>query len=371
MTRLLIVAGEVSGDLYGAKLVESLLKQDPSVEIWAVGGDRLREASHRFVFETAYSHSVGIEGVFKSMAFGKNVRRALSESCQSAVFDGVVIIDFQHHNFALASLFQSYHIPITTWITPNFWIWKDCKQARKLAAYSCQIIPIFEKEAALYRSLHEAVHYVGHPLVDIVTQVGPRATTGVAIALFPGSRTQEIEMYFPKMLETARLLTLKNPQYHFHIAIANPRFERLLKSMAAGYSDLDIQWWTSLDKSELFSHTDFLMCASGSVALEAVLYRVPMGIFCALPRLTYWAAKYLLRLKMAEISLPNIIAGKIVVPEWVQDAILPGPISEQIHTLIRTRSQSDWETIYAPILKSMTPFASPITEVAKRILTSA
>lgn len=374
MPNLLIVAGEVSGDLYGATLAQALKKNSPDLTLFGVGGDLLKRACHHFIYETAYSHAVGLKGIL-GLNFGSPLLRTLEQFLKTTTIDRVVIIDFQHQNFALAKLFQRYKIPITTFITPNFWIWNDRRQAQRIAKYSDQIITIFEREFQLYRPLHPKVYYFGHPLVDIVHSekqglallkpLGSRRNNK-NITLFPGSRAQEITLLFPTMLKTAELLQKQHPHFHFHLAISTSRLRPMIDDCLKKHPNLKLRIWTT-DKPALFQDTDMLMCASGSATLEALLYQVPMVIFCALPPLTYWAAKYILRLKIPHISLPNIIARAHVVPEKVQSEIQAEPIASDIETLLEY-SPTYWHDCYAPIIRSMTPVSSPISAIAECIL---
>ncbi len=377
---ILIVAGEVSGELYGAMLAKAIRKQHPSVEIYGVGGDELRAASDHFLAETAYAHAVGMAGVFGSWRRTQALCKTLHHACQTVNFEQVVLIDFQHTNFTLATVFAQYKIPITTFITPNFWIWGDQKQAKKIAKYSQKIITIFEKEYQFYKPLHPEVYYFGHPMVDIVNVAKqevailapkkPAATPQLRLGLLPGSRKQEFDLLLYKMLCTAACLKATFPELSVHILISHPRFKSRIMSDVQKFPELNVKLVDS-NKTELFRNVDFLLCASGSATLEAILYQVPMGIFCALPPLTYLVAKYILRLQLAQISLPNIMVGRIQVPEWVQDKIHPASIAKEVTALIRHENPQTWAKRYAPIIRSMTPTGSPITKIAEAVMAGA
>jgi len=364
MPNILIIAGEVSGDVYGAHLAKELVTISPETRIFGIGGDELRAVSEVFLFETAYTHSVGIWGGLSSFFRKKTLLQTITQFAKIQPLDQVVIIDFQHLNFHLLDLFETLNIPVTTFITPNFWIWKDLAKAKKIAQKSTQIITIFEKEYDLYKDLHPRVYYFGHPMVDIVHSL-PRTLTGHQLALLPGSRSQEIPMVLPKMLRTAALVQSVIPEVNLVIGVSSERFLTQIQTHLDAFPLLKVDLWVN-QKEALFSTSSFLLCASGSVTLEAALYGVPMGVFCTLPPFTYWVAKYILRLKIDPVSLPNMIAGYHRIPEWTQGAIIPEKIAPLV--IQELRSPSNWSEKYAPILTSMKSDTHPIKAAATQIL---
>jgi lipid-A-disaccharide synthase len=369
---ILFVAGEISGDMYGAAVAEAIRKAHPEVLIYGVGGDELKRVSHHFLYETAYSSAIGLKGMWQSLTRFNRLQKTLANFCKQVHLDKVVIIDFQHHNFELAAFFQRINVPIITFITPNFWLWKDEKKAKCIAQYSKKIIPIFEKEAEFYKKFHPHVTYFGHPLVDTTKALTIEHNASAAaekkiISLFPGSRKQELEVVLPLMLKT--LSHLPDPaQFDIRLAVSSERFLPLINSILRQYPHLEVRFWEG-DKAHWFTHTDILLCASGSATLEAVLYKVPMIIFCTLPTLTYYAAKYILRLKLDHVALPNIIAGSHVVPEWVQNDIRPKQIAEQIIE-IASGPPWHWLSVYHPLIQSMTPTPHPVEHIAEEIYSS-
>ena len=366
--RLLIVAGELSGDLYGATLAKALLKLDPQTILYGVGGEHLRGIVHKFVYETAYSHDVGIKGSFTGWS-RRHVFRALAAFLQNERIDKVIIIDFSHQNFALAKLFQQHKIPIISWITPHFWIWSDQKKAKKIAAYSEKIIAIFQKEYDFYRQFTDNVYYFGHPMVDIAKPQPSLHARKQTITLFPGSRKQELPLMLPKMLAIMQILS-KSGDYRFYLAISSTKFTDKINAILNKFPESKPEIWTG-SKEDLFAQTDFLICASGSATLEAMLYRVPMIILGALPHLTYWIAKLIFRLdkRMPYVALPNIMAGKEVIPEFVQYKMNPQTMADKIQTLLTPQEKQVLLEKYDQVLRSMNPGSSPILEVARCVLT--
>ncbi len=366
---ILIIAGEMSGDVYGAALAKQIRQHAPQTRIFSVGGDALRQESDEFLFETAYQSSIGLKSILNSFTFFKRLKKQLDTTCNTHHIDKVVIIDFQHHNFELGDFFKKKNIPIITFITPNFWLWKDLKKGKRIASYSEKIITIFEKEYEFYKSIHPKTYYFGHPFVDLVEKKTPGTSLPKdkpIISLFPGSRRQELSIVLPLMLKT--LKALPDPQnYHIFLAVSNKRFSTQIESLLKEHGEgLTVTLWTQ-EKETLFTQSNLLICATGSVTLEAILYQSPLIIFCTLPHLTYNAAKYILRLKLDFIALPNIIAGKKVIPEWVQYDIKPDIIAAGIPDLLK-KDPDYWQKTYEPVIKSMKKTDHPIENSALEIL---
>jgi lipid-A-disaccharide synthase len=319
----LIIAGEVSGDLYGAALAKQLKADNPDMHIFAVGGDGLKKEADTFVFETAHLNHIGLKMYIQKGSSHKAFFKALSDCISEGHIDKAVLIDFQHHNFAVASLLKAHNIPITTFITPNFWLWKDEKKAKRLADYSDDIITIFEKEYAFYTPLHPRVHYFGHPLVDLMQTVpepSPFKKKKTLVSFFPGSRQQELDLYLPTF---SALLKRFRQDSHAHcvVGVSSPSFKaRIQKQLSKSHPD--ITYWEGPSET-LLAYSDFLFCASGSATLQAVLHRTPMIVLAALPTLSYWVAKLFFSLdkKIPWVALPNVITGRETVPEYVQNKI--------------------------------------------------
>ena len=129
---ILLISGEVSGDRYAAHLANTLLSDFPQTRLFGIGGDHLKHTVHEFVFESAYSHGVGIESMFFNSRFKRNLLSSLKQTLTKSRIDRVIIIDFQHYNEVIATCINSFNIPIYTFITPNFWMWKSTKEAQKI-----------------------------------------------------------------------------------------------------------------------------------------------------------------------------------------------------------------------------------------------
>jgi lipid-A-disaccharide synthase len=336
VSRILIVCGEISGDLYAAQLAKDLKANAANLVVAGIGGKRLAEEVDEFVFDCADKSAIGVGALFQKMTLFKALTTSLTAFLDTHDVSRVVIIDFQHHNFKLAALVKARNISIITFITPNFWLWRDRRQARKLAAYSDKIVAIFEKEYNFYRELTPDAFYFGHPLLSLLNRDGfskkPATDGAFRVTFFPGSRKQEMKLYLAPMLEIAALLKSQSSSIKFCLSLSAESFRGDVEShlKAAGLAEMEV---TRDNQRSLFDRTDLLICASGTATLEAVLFKVPMIILAALPPLTYFLAKYVLRIQLDQVALPNIICQENVIPEYVQHQIRPKKIVADINLL--------------------------------------
>ena len=168
MSRILLVSGELSGDLYQAALSRELKRQNQKLEIVGVGGDPIASVVDTHIVNTTGNSAIGLKGAIFQRSFFKKIEAGIMAYAKENKVDKAIIIDFQHHNFALAKLLQNLNIPIYTFITPNFWLWKDKKQGQKLADYSRKVITITNREYEFYKSITDRVVYLGHPLFSML-----------------------------------------------------------------------------------------------------------------------------------------------------------------------------------------------------------
>ena len=213
--------------------------------------------------------------------------------------------------------------------------------------------------------------YFGHPLTELVAPVQrkrPCAKERPVLTLFPGSRHQEFDLYFDSMLSAVKRLSEEGVVFRCYLAVSSPHFLKRIQAALRAYRLDWIELYQEADKSALLCRTDCLVTASGSATLEAILYETPMVVLCALKPLTYWVAKYVLRLKMPYISLPNILAGQGIVPELVQSQITPERILEEIKMCLDRDQGDERRRLYRIVSGSLRTCSSPLLEAAKEIL---
>ncbi|MFC1752481.1 lipid-A-disaccharide synthase [Thermoproteota archaeon] len=402
---ILILAGEISGDIYGTALAKQLKLLSPDIHLFGVGGAGLKSCTDTYIYEIAHLHALGIVEVFQKRKIFKALYKRLEELIQTQRIDKVILIDFQFYNFKLARLFQKYNIPINTFITPNFWVWKDIKRAQKLIQYSEKIITIFKQEYEFYKQFTDKAYYFGHPLIELFNsqekyeerskrlpdaemeretglerkaiterEAGMEGAAGMEriITFFPGSREQELRFLLPVMIKTIKALQnhSESGAFHFIMSLSSPYFEAQIKTAFKKYGIHTISLVQGRSDA-LYKQTDVLVCASGTTTLEAMLHGVPMIVLGALSPLTYFIAKYIVRLHLPFIALPNIIAQKEIVPEFKQFELIPEKICQSVLTLLQKQNQEKMTADYEQVKKELLCKTSkPLLGVAECVLRS-
>lgn len=324
MAEVLIICGELSGDLYASRLALALTAQGKRVV--GIGGPKLKKVADEFLYEVASEHAIGPVEYFKKFFFIREFKRFFNHLINTRSFSQSIIIDFQHLNVFLGHRLASKDIPIYTFITPNFWMWQDLKNAKKLIRYSTHIYTIFPQEYRFYKTLTPHVSFFGHPLTSIVSSETAKTHPSIdekelAIGLMPGSRSQEFELYFSKMLESIVHLLVDFPRITLAIRVSNPVFEARIKHDVARFTKLPNIEYYSNDDDLFFQKSHIIITATGSATIETLLHYRPMIVLAALSPITYFVATRFLGVNLKYIALPNVIAQKRIVTELVQDNI--------------------------------------------------
>jgi lipid-A-disaccharide synthase len=316
------VAGEASGDLHGADLLTALRAELPDLEVFGIGGQRLREAGMETVADAGEVATVGlVEGAGRLRTLVRAYRE-LARRIRQNPPDLCVLIDFPEFNLRLARLAKRAGVPVLYYIGPQVWAWRRGR-VRKVARRVDRLAVVFPFEPALYAPRLPGVEFVGHPLLDRVRVTRSRADTlrvhGLdparrTIVLLPGSRGSEIEHLLPAFLDATRLLTAAD-RYQFALALAHtvPRAPVEAHIRTAGLEVPVIEG----DTYNLIAAADLALVSSGTATLECALLECPMVIAYRVSRLTGALARLLVR-GVRHIGMPNIVAGREVVPELLQ-----------------------------------------------------
>lgn len=327
--RLFFVAGEASGDIHGANLIAALREQSPGILCEGLGGQRMAAAGMALRHDLAGEAIMGFTEVVKH--FGA-IRRLFLDTLAhigSTRPDAVVLIDYPGFNIRLAKRLKQLRIPVVYYISPQVWAWKK-KRIHTLAACVEKMLVIFPFEVALYEKVGLPCRYVGHPLLDHISRMsadGSRTET-LVIGLLPGSREQEIKRLLGPMIEVASGIAAAYPEARFMTPVVNEARAAQAREIAGSFP-LEIQTEGMYD---ILCQARFCLVASGTATLETALFGVPMIILYRVTTLTYWMAKILVDIR--HIGIVNILAGRGIVPEFIQGAIQPRHILPQALRLI-------------------------------------
>lgn len=334
----MLVAGEASGDLHGARLVKSLYQRDPGLEIFAVAGAGLKREGVKVLFDVDRLTGMGFTELAGNIRSLWQAYRRLQNFLREEKPDLLVLIDFPDFNLRLARRAKKLQIPVLYYISPQVWAWRK-RRIRKISRWVDRMAVIFPFEVPLYQKEGLPVSFVGHPLLDVVHATEAREETlrqyGLepsrqTIALLPGSRAREVTRHLPTMLEAADRLR-REMEVQFVLVRASTVesriFETILDQAAAKVSIAEGNTYNVLHACDL------VWTASGTATLEAALMLRPMVILYRLAWLTYGLARLLVRVK--HIGMVNIIAGEAVVPELIQSDVTAERIVHESRRLLK------------------------------------
>lgn len=336
----MIIAGEASGDIHGARLVKAMQALSPGLEFFGIGGSVLRQAGVRISVDNSQIAVVGISEALSKLRILLRALKIAKEDLKRIRPDLLVVIDFPDFNLRVATVARKLGIPVMYYIGPQIWAWRTGR-VKKIKKVVDHMVVIFPFEAAFYRTNHVPVTFVGHPLLDGMIPIRSGQTkenltaNGPLIGLLPGSRNEEIRRLLPTMVQVADILSEHMPGIRFAIPVASSVDRALVETIAEGgatrFLILSDRLRNILDEATL------LITASGTVTLEAAIAGTPMIIVYKVSHLSYWLAKRLVRVK--HIGLANLVAGKTVVPELIQREASAEKIAGQALQLLRDENR--------------------------------
>ena len=337
----MVVAGEASGDQHGAKLVNAMRRADSDIFFCGIGSTELAKAGVRILVDAATLTVVGITEVvsklpviFRSMTIAKKLLQSLKP-------DLLILIDFPDFNLRLAAAAKKQGIRVLYYISPQIWAWRPgrVKKIGKLVDHMAVILPF---EAEFYSAHNIPVTFVGHPLLDEPTESIkngrlPHTADNTTIGLLPGSREVEIKRLLPVMLDAAENIHKLDPHLKFVVSVAPTVDSRLVKTIAAEREISPTLTFRSEPVSQIFSRCRLVVAASGTVTLQAAITGTPMVIIYKVSPVSYWLGRALIRVN--HIGLINLIAGRRMVPELVQDQASVKGITEEVFNLLNDDAQ--------------------------------
>ncbi|MCX5864878.1 MAG: lipid-A-disaccharide synthase [Deltaproteobacteria bacterium] len=342
--QIMIVAGEASGDMHGAKLVAAMREQAADLAVCGIGGPALAAQGVEILYDSSQLAVVGIVEVISHFRFIREAMQALKKRLQEQPPQLLILIDYPDFNLILAKKAKRLGIPVFYYISPQVWAWRSgrVKTIKKRVDRMAVILP-FEKD--FYQKLGMAVEYVGHPLMDTVRAARPRTeflqSLGIAqdsqvIGILPGSRRREIAGMLPIFLAAARLMRAQLVKPVFLLPLAPTLSENDLLAHGLAEAGVEVRVIRE-NRYELMAACDAVMAASGTVSLELAILDVPMVISYRVSPLTYFLGRRLIKVQYA--SLVNLVAGREVVPELLQDEAVPEKIAAATVRLVANQAE--------------------------------
>ncbi len=344
MPRVMIVAGEASGDLHGGALAAALREQSGSLagslEMIGFGGDAMRRAGVDIRFDSA---RLAVVGLIEVLFQGATILAAwrLAVSLLSDGVDLLVLIDYPGFNLRLARVAKEKGIPVVYYVSPQIWAWRAWRM-KQIAERVDEMLVVFPFEKPLYDAAGVPCTFVGHPLVDdwrapsyssradYLESLGLSATR-TTIALLPGSRRQEVLSLLPTMQAALSVLAPDFPGLQAIIPVAPSLSAEWIESQMAAASGVPTRC-VSGSIYDVLGASDVAVVASGTATLQVALARVPMVIVYKLSWITYFLMRALIQVK--SIGLVNIVAGTPCVPELLQSEVSPARIGAEIRRFL-------------------------------------
>jgi lipid-A-disaccharide synthase len=314
--KLFVIAGEKSGDMHAADLMEKLSDRY-SLELFGTGGPDLAKLGQKQFYDINDLSVIGVDEAIKKLKFLFSVRDRLVEEIESEKPDAVILVDYPGFNLRFAKEVKKLGIPVIFFICPTFWAW-NYKRVYKLRDYCDLVLCIYPFEEEMLKDVGVNAKYIGNPLKNQIEfkcssreeflEKGGFNKDDKIIGMLPGSRKREIEALLPIMVDAS----LNKTEYKYVLGMADTVDEKYIREKIKG---TDIRLATGLTH-DIMKYSDILWVCSGTATLEAAIIGTPLILLYKTGKLTYFLGRLLYRLK--HIGMPNIVLNKTVMPELVQ-----------------------------------------------------
>lgn len=335
-----LVAGEASGDLLGAHLVDALKTRRPDLQFSGIAGPRMISAGVRALFPMEKLAVRGYVEVIRHYREITSIRRQIREHFLAQPPVAFIGIDAPDFNLDLELALKRAGIPAIHYVGPSIWAWRG-ERIHKIKQAVDRVLTLFPFESAIYDQAGVPVSYVGHPLADILhgyaSQADVRARLGVplkgvVVALLPGSRVSELQSMARLFVESARGVAAAMPAVTFVVPLVNREIRVLFEKAVAQAGGMEFLLLDGHSHDAIVA-ADVVLVASGTATLETALLQRPMVITYRMPRVSWWLMNP--RRYQPYVGLPNILAGEFVVPEFLQDAATPEKLAQAVIDLLQ------------------------------------
>lgn len=363
----MFIAGDPSGDGHAAPIVERLRSTIPTTSLWGIGGPAMEKCGFVPFMPFAPFNRMGFAEVAAHIGFFLAARRTLVDTMKQRRPDALVCVDYPGFNIPLMKASHSLGIPVVWYIAPMVWAWKR-DRAAVLGAYAAHIAVIFPFEVPYFSPYRSPVTFVGNPTVEAMMREGAFAKKRIVhprgrdfrIAIVPGSRRQEIEHLLPRMMKSFMLLRERMPAAGLRATVsACGTLPASLYRRIIGEAPVEVFEGTL---REMLGRADFAMVTSGTATLETALLGIPHVIAYHTSFITHAIARRLVRIPF--IGLPNIIAGKAIVPECIQERAAPEHLAAAASRFIESPDVYDTTAGALVALREMLGEKKPSEEVS-------
>jgi lipid-A-disaccharide synthase len=327
--RVYIIAGESSGDTHGAVLMREVLKLIPNIQFFGAGGPQMQKIAGKRFLDWTQEAVVGLWDVIVKYPYFRKKFYQMYREIRELNPEAVLFVDYPGFNLRLAHYLrrQRFTGKLIYYISPQVWAWNRGRIPH-MATFLDLMICIFPFEKSLYEATGLKTEFVGHPMIEELDHrriQEPRVPN--LVALLPGSRSREIRRIFPVMLEAAKLLKAKDKAIRFEASAASEPAREFMQKLVtdAEMGDIPIGLKNS---SELMQRAWVGMVASGTATLESSFYLLPFVLLYKVSWLTYIPGRLLIRVDY--LGMPNILAGRQIIPEFIQHAAIPARIAEAV-----------------------------------------
>jgi lipid-A-disaccharide synthase len=341
--KILIITGEASGDLHAAGLIKELRRVDPEIEIFGIGGSKMKESGVELVYDIDKFSLMGFSEVLKKLNFFRKIMKSMVTCAEKRNPDLAILVDYPGFNLRFAPKLKKRNIPILYYISPQIWAWGGGR-LKKIKELVDKILVFFPFEGKIYKDAGLDVEFIGHPLLELVKptlsqeEYKRRMDVGkndILLGLLPGSRPQEVKNILPLMIQISVLLKkrLRNLKTVASLAptVGNNLFEDILK---------EFQFEARMEKDltyDLMNCADLLLVTSGTATLESAIAGTPLVILYKTSFLNWFLAKSLV--KIPYIGLVNVVAGKKIIPEFIQYQAKPELIAAEAYDILNDKKR--------------------------------
>jgi lipid-A-disaccharide synthase len=321
--KIMIVAGEASGDLHGSGVIKAVRGLDPGIRVYAMGSEQMRRAGAEILIDSSRLAVVGIAELWGRMAGLLKAYWNLKKFIKKNRPDLLILIDFPDFNLSLAGVARRTGVPVLYYISPQVWAWRSGR-VKKIAGRVDKMAVIFPFEVSIYQKAGLDAEFVGHPLLDVLAFPAARGSLSLdhaesggelVIGLLPGSREREIKSLLPEMVRAAEIIAREKPGTRFILpaapAVDVKELEKFFHPHPVSISVVEGPAHKAITAAAM------VIVASGTATLEAAILEKPMVIVYQVSLLSYWIGKAMV--KVDWVGLVNIVAEKKVVPELLQE----------------------------------------------------